>query len=64
MGHNVLVEEVWSGETSDLMIALHTRRSYPSIGRYAATIPATRYIRFDEGAQDSLELAARVVVLQ
>jgi len=76
MGHEVLLEEVWGGEISDLMIALHTRRSHRSIRRYAATHPAHplvvvltgtdlyRDIRFDEDAQDSLELATRVVVLQ
>ncbi len=76
MDHEVLLEEVWSGERSDLMIALHTRRSHPSISRYAASHPdhplivvltgtdLYRDIRFDEDAQDSLELATRVVVLQ
>ena len=76
MGHSVQVEEVWSGGRSDLMIALHTRRSHPSIRRYAATHPdhplvavltgtdLYRDIRFDADAQDSLDLATRVVVLQ
>jgi putative glycosyltransferase (TIGR04348 family) len=76
MGHEVLLEEAWSGEISDLMIALHTRRSHPSISRYAASHPGHplivvltgtdlyRDIRFDEDAQDSLRLATRVVVLQ
>ena len=76
MGHGVQVEEVWSGGCSDLMIALHTRRSHPSIRRYAATHPdhplvavltgtdLYRDIRFDGDAQDSLEIATRVVVLQ
>ena len=44
LGHEVLVEEAWSGEAwsgerTDLMIALHTRRSHPSISRYAAGHP-------------------------
>ncbi len=76
LGHVVLVEEAWGGERSDLMIALHTRRSHPSISRYAAVHPdhplivvltgtdLYRDIRFDEDAQDSLRLATRVVVLQ
>ena len=76
LGHEVLVEEAWSGKISDLMIALHTRRSHPSIRGYAASHPdhplivvltgtdLYRDIRFDEDAQDSLELATRVVVLQ
>ena len=76
MGHEVLVEEAWGGERTDLMIALHTRRSHPSISRYAAGHPEHplivvltgtdlyRDIRFDQNAQDSLGLATRVVVLQ
>ena len=76
MGHEVLLEEAWSGKISDLMIALHTRRSHRSIRCYTATYPCHplvavltgtdlyRDIRFDEDAQDSLRLATRVVVLQ
>ena len=76
LGYEVLVEEAWSGGRSDLMIALHTRRSHPSISRYAASHPdhplivvltgtdLYRDIRFDEDAQDSLRLATLVVVLQ
>lgn len=76
LGHEVLVEEAWGGEVSDLMIALHTRRSHPSISRYAAVHPGHplivvltgtdlyRDIRVNEEAQDSLRLATRVVVLQ
>jgi putative glycosyltransferase (TIGR04348 family) len=76
LGHEVVVEEAWSGEFSDLMIALHTRRSHSSIKRYATVHPGHplvavltgtdlyRDIRFDEDAQDSLRLATRVVLLQ
>lgn len=76
MGHEVSLEEAWSGERSDLMIALHTRRSHRSIRRYAVTYPRHplvavltgtdlyRDIRVDEDAQGSLELATRIVVLQ
>lgn len=76
LGHSVQVEEVWSSGRSDLMIALHTRRSHPSIRRYTAAHPdhplvavltgtdLYRDIRFDEDARDSLNLATRVVVLQ
>lgn len=76
LGHEVPVEEAWGGGRSDLMIALHTRRSHPSIKRYATAHPdhpliavltgtdLYRDIRFDEDAQDSLRLATRVVVLQ
>ena len=76
LGHAVRVEEAWGGDHSDLMIALHTRRSHPSIKRYATAHPGHpliavltgtdlyRDIRFDREARDSLRLATRVVVLQ
>ncbi len=75
-GHRVLVEEAWAGERTDAMIALHARRSNPSISRYAASHPGHPLvvvltgtdlygdIRSDVDAQDSLELATLVVVLQ
>lgn len=76
LGYEVTVEENWGGEPSDLMIALHTRRSHSSIKRYAEAHPDRplvavltgtdlyRDIRFDRSARESLELATRVVVLQ
>lgn len=76
LGHEVVVEEVWNGEAADVMIALHARRSHRSIARYAAAHPGRpllvaltgtdlyRDIRDDEGAQESLELATGLVVLQ
>jgi putative glycosyltransferase (TIGR04348 family) len=76
LGHGVVVEETWGEGRSDLMIALHARRSHSSIGRYAAAHPGHplvvaltgtdlyRDIRFDASALDSLELATRLVVLQ
>ncbi len=76
LGHEVLLEETWGGEGSEMMIALHARRSHPSIVRYAAAYPDRplvvtltgtdlyRDIRFDAAAQESLELATALVVLQ
>jgi putative glycosyltransferase (TIGR04348 family) len=76
MGHEVLLEEVWGGEPSDVMIALHTRRSHRSIRRYAEAHPDRplivvltgtdlyRDIRSDGEALDSLDLATLIVVLQ
>lgn len=76
LGHKVALEETWDGSTCDLMIALHARRSYSSIARYAALYPKRplmvvltgtdlyRDIRFDEDAKESLELATVLVVLQ
>jgi putative glycosyltransferase (TIGR04348 family) len=76
LGHGVMVQEVWDGERPDMMIALHARRSCSSIARYTAAhlerplmgiLTGTdlyRDIRFDEGAQRSLDLATHLVVLQ
>lgn len=76
LGHQVRVEEVWSGERADAMIALHASRSHKSIERYVAARPGHplivaltgtdlyRDIRSDWEAGQSLELATRLVVLQ
>ena len=76
LGHEVLLEESWGGEEPDLMIALHARRSHPSIRRFAAAFPKRplivaltgtdlyRDIRSDEAARESLELATALIVLQ
>ncbi|HUP95378.1 MAG TPA: selenoneine biosynthesis selenosugar synthase SenB [Burkholderiales bacterium] len=76
LGHRVEIEQEWSGGRSELMIALHARRSADSIARYAKTFPERplvvvltgtdlyRDIQFDHSAQRSLGLATRLVVLQ
>ena len=75
LGHEVLLEESWDGKKTDLMIALHARRSHPSIRRYAAhpgrhlivALTGTdlyRDIRSNEAARESLELATVLIVLQ
>ena len=70
------VEQQWSGARADLMIALHARRSYASIRSFADALPDCplvvaltgtdlyRDIRTDANAQESLELAWRLIVLQ
>ncbi|MGB3633793.1 MAG: selenoneine biosynthesis selenosugar synthase SenB [Rubrobacteraceae bacterium] len=75
-GHDVAVEETWSGEEADLMVALHARRSYPSIAAYAEAHPDLplvvaltgtdlyRDLPTDENARESLDLATRLIVLQ
>ncbi len=77
-GHGVRVDEEWdaSGSSPEVMVALHARRSYPSIRRYADHHPDRplvvaltgtdlyRDIRSDRDARESLELATRLVVLQ
>jgi putative glycosyltransferase (TIGR04348 family) len=76
MGHTVLVEESWGGQDADLMIALHARRSHPSIARYSAAHPRRplavvltgtdlyRDLKASEESASSLDLATRLVVLQ
>ncbi len=76
LGHEVLLEESWGGGEPDLMIALHARRSHPSIRRYAAAHPDRtlivdltgtdlyRDVRSDEAARESLELATALIALQ
>jgi putative glycosyltransferase (TIGR04348 family) len=75
-GHSVRVETVWNGWSADAMIALHARRSFDSIRRYAERFPDRplvvvltgtdlyRDISSDADARRSLMLAARLVVLQ
>ena len=76
LGHKVVVEKVWNGEAAEAMIALHARRSHHSIARYAAAHPERpllvaltgtdlyRDIRSGGYAQESLELATRLILLQ
>jgi putative glycosyltransferase (TIGR04348 family) len=76
LGHKVLLEESWGGDEPDLMIALHARRSHPSIKSYAGARPGRplvvaltgtdlyRDIRSDEAARESLDLATALIVLQ
>ena len=76
LGHRVNVQVEWDGSHADLMLALHARRSHSSIKRFAerwpelpliVTLTGTdlyRDIRDDHSAQESLQLATRLVVLQ
>jgi putative glycosyltransferase (TIGR04348 family) len=73
LGHEVGLEEAWSGGDEDAGVFLHARKSYPSIKRYAGTgrplvvvLTGTDLYRdFSEPeTQESLELATRLVVLQ
>lgn len=76
LGHAVTVQEVWDGASADAMISLHARRSHDSITRYAEAHPQSplivaltgtdlyRDIQSDSDAQESLELATRLIVLQ
>lgn len=73
--YRVRVLDRWRGEPADALIALHARRSAPSIAAWAAQFPGKplivvltgtdlyRDIADDEEAQRSLSLATRLIVL-
>jgi putative glycosyltransferase (TIGR04348 family) len=75
-GHKVTLATDWNARPADMLLALHARRSHDSILRYRAAYPEGklvvvltgtdlyRDIRYDAGAQLSLKLAQRLVVLQ
>src|SRR5881628_3263125 len=75
-GHRVAVSTQWPGSDADLLLALHARRSYDSIRRFAASYPQRRLlvaltgtdiyrdIRISSEARESLALAQRLITLQ
>jgi putative glycosyltransferase (TIGR04348 family) len=75
-GHTVRTQVEWDGRTADLMLALHARRSFASIRAFAERFPTRplllaltgtdlyRDIHEDRDAQQALELAHRIIVLQ
>lgn len=76
LGHRVSLQIAWNGEPVDTMLALHARRSYDSIKRFAeahsdrpliVALTGTdlyRDIRVDADANESMRLATRMIVLQ
>jgi putative glycosyltransferase (TIGR04348 family) len=76
LGHKVKVRQSYDGAGCDLLIALHARRSYPSVEKFRrlhtdlpliVVLTGTdlyRDIRTDRNAKRSLELATRLVALQ
>ena len=76
LGHRVSIQVDWDGAATDLMLALHARRSHASMRNYALCYPGQplilaltgtdlyRDIRSDAEAQASLQLATRMIVLQ
>src|SRR5207302_7964265 len=72
----VALSTEWSGSEADLLLALHARRSYDSIRRFAASYPQRRLlvavtgndvyrdIRVSSEARQSLALAHRLITLQ
>jgi putative glycosyltransferase (TIGR04348 family) len=76
LGHRVVIEQRYQGGECDVLVALHARRSFPSVDRYRRERPAAplilaltgtdlyRDIRTSPRARRSLELATRLVLLQ
>ena len=76
-GHQVTVQQRWRPDTrTDLMLALHARRSHASMRAFHAMFPdrplllaltgtdVYRDIRHSAAAKESLELASGFIVLQ
>lgn len=76
LGHRVTVEEKYSGEPCDVLVALHARRSFASVKRFRRQQPGAplivaltgtdlyRDIQTSAQARQSLEMASRLIVLQ
>ena len=76
LGHRVAIKQGYDGESYDLLIALHALRSHDAIKRFHCEHPDRplivaltgtdlyRDIPKIKGAQQSLELASRLIVLQ
>jgi putative glycosyltransferase (TIGR04348 family) len=76
LGHKVILRQSYNGGRCDLLIALHARRSYPSIAKFhrlhanrplIVALTGTdlyRDLRTHRRANRSLEIATRLVVLQ
>lgn len=76
LGHRVTLAREYDGERCDLLVALHARKSFPSIARFRRERPDAPLvvaltgtdlyhdIRHSDRARRSLELASRLIVLQ
>jgi putative glycosyltransferase (TIGR04348 family) len=76
LGNTVSILQKYDGESYDLLVALHARRSHPSIVNFRRQNPAAplvvaltgtdlyRDIGTNHRAQESLDIATRIVVLQ
>lgn len=76
LGHRIAMEQRYDGGKCDVMIALHARRSFDSIRRFRSERPDSplivvltgtdlyRDILTNSHAQESLELATRLIILQ
>ncbi|MGH8751987.1 MAG: selenoneine biosynthesis selenosugar synthase SenB [Burkholderiales bacterium] len=76
LGHRVRIGTAWDSRAADAMIALHARKSHAAIKNFSLAQPAAplilcltgtdlyRDIQFDAEAQESMQLATRLIVLQ
>jgi putative glycosyltransferase (TIGR04348 family) len=76
IGHHVTVSQVYEDGDYDMLVALHARRSYPSINRFHHLHPDKplivalsgtdlyRDLKQSKVARESLELATRIIALQ
>src|SRR5215813_3302002 len=76
LGHRVSISQEYEQQPVDLLVALHARRSHPSIARFRRLHPDSpivlaltgtdiyRDIHKSPRARESLALADRIVVLQ
>jgi putative glycosyltransferase (TIGR04348 family) len=76
LGHRVTVAAGYAGQPCDLLVALHARRSFPSIAAYRRRHPRAPVVvaltgtdlyhdlRSSAWARRALEMATRIVVLQ
>jgi putative glycosyltransferase (TIGR04348 family) len=76
LGHRVAVAQTYEGEPYDVLVALHARRSHEAMRRFREERPRAPLIlaltgtdlygdiRNSPEAQDSLELATRMILLQ
>ena len=76
LGHRVSITQAYDGKATDLLVALHARRSYPSIKQFHQKHPdlpivvaltgtdVYRDLKSDPRAMESLEIAASIVALQ
>jgi len=76
LGHRVSISQAYSDQPYHLLVALHARRSYPSIVRFRRKHPDApiiialtgtdlyRDIHTNHRAQESLKLADKIIVLQ
>ncbi len=76
LGHHVVIGEEYQGQPCDLMVALHARRSHASVKRFRQEHPHLPLvlamtgtdlycdIRTERSAQESMEMASLLIVLQ